>query len=332
MGDSLKGKTAIVVGSGQGIGRAIAIGMAKEGAKVITNNRKPGSTGYAMVEDKHKEVVGKEQSEKLQKEMEAIKGDAETTAQQIRDMGGEAAAFFGDVSDFKVAGRLIEAALDNFGKVDILANIAGAFGICPVEEITEELWDRVTATKPKGYFNTIRHALPHMIKQKSGRIINTVSRAFGGDVIKHAEYCAANAGVYGLTKAVAIEMLEHGITCNAISPFAKTRASYELETVSDGSEDGKKVWLSGKGMSFIDITPGPEFVAPFVCYLASDAGKDISGSIFQLGGNGIGMYSEPYISHNLTKPGPDPWTVEELMQQVPMGLLQGYKTPAKPEF
>ena len=115
--------------------------------------------------------------------------------QQIRDLGGEAAAFFGDVSDFKVAGQLIETALDNFGNIDILANIAGAFGICPVEETTEELWDRVTGIKPKGYFNTIRHALPHMIKQKSGRIINTVSRAFSGDVIKHAEYCASNAGV-----------------------------------------------------------------------------------------------------------------------------------------
>ena len=273
MGDSLKGKTAIVVGSGQGIGRAIAIMMAKEGAKVITNNRKPGSTGYAMVENRHKEAVGKDQSQWLDKEMDAMKGDAETTARQIRDMGGEAAAFFGDVSDFKVAGQLIEAALDTFGKIDILANIAGAFGICPIEELTEELWDSVTGVKPKGYFNTIRHAIPYMIKQKNGRIINAVSRAFNGDVIKHAEYCAANAGVYGLTKAVAIEVFEHGITCNAISPFAKTRASYELETLTDGEKDGKKVWVSGKGVSLLDMTPGPEFIAPFVCYLASDAGE-----------------------------------------------------------
>lgn len=331
MADSLKGKIAVVVGSGQGIGRAIAVGMAKEGARVITNNRKPGSTGYAMVKEKHLKAIGKGQSEWLKEEMDSIKGDAEKTAQQIRDMGGEAASFFGDVSDFKVAGQLIEATLDTFGKIDILANIAGAFGICPVEELTEELWDRVTGVKPKGYFNTIRHALPHMIKQKSGRIINTVSRAFNGDVIKHAEYCAANAGVYALTKAVAIEMFEHGITCNAISPFAKTRASYELEAVSDGEEDGKKVWVSGKGMSFLDITPGPEFIAPFVCYLASDAGSNISGSVFNLGGNSIGMYSEPVISHNLVKPGPEPWTIEELMQQVPTGLLQDYQAPAKPK-
>lgn len=329
MGDSLKGKTAIVVGSGQGIGRAIAIGMAREGARVVTNNRKPGSTGYAMVKDKHKEAIGKDQCKWLENEMDGIKGDAETTAQQIRDCGGEAVSFFGDVSDFKVAGQLIEAALDSFGKIDVLANIAGAFGICPLEELTEEMWDRVTSVKPKGYFNTIRHAIPHMIKQKSGRIINTASRAFNGDIIKHAEYCAANAGVYGLTKAVAIEMFEHGITCNAISPWAKTRASYELETLADGEKEGDRVWLSGKKMSLLDITPGPEFIAPFVCYLASDAASHISGSIFNLGGNSIGMYSEPVISHNLVKAGPEPWTVEELMQQVPRGLLQGYQAPAK---
>jgi 3-oxoacyl-[acyl-carrier protein] reductase len=329
MGDSLKGKTAVVVGSGQGIGRAVAILMAKEGARVVTNNRKPGSTGYAMVEDKHKEAVGKDQSQWLDKEMDAMKGDAETTAQQIRDMGGEAASFFGDISDFKVAGQLIEAAMDNFGRIDILANIAGAFGIYPLEELTEEIWDRVTGVKPKGYFNTIRHAAPHMIKQKSGRIINTVSRAFNGDVIKHVEYCAANAGVYGLTKAVAIEMFEHGITCNAISPWAKTRASYELETLADGEKEEDKVWMSGKKMSLLDITPGPEFIAPFVCYLASEAASHISGSIFNLGGNNIGMYSEPVISHNLVKSGAEPWTVQELAQQVPMGLLQGYEAPAK---
>src|SRR3990172_10496086 len=108
MTENLKGKVAVVTGSGQGIGRAIAIGLAKEGARVVTNNRKPGSTGYAMVKNKHKEAIGKDQCEWLDKEMNCIKGDAETTAQQIRDMGGEAASFFGDVSDFKVAGQLID--------------------------------------------------------------------------------------------------------------------------------------------------------------------------------------------------------------------------------
>ncbi len=128
--------------------------------------------------------------------------------------------------------RLIQTAIDSFGRIDILVNVAGAFGFSPIEKMSEELWDKVTLVKPKGYFNTMRHAVPHMIKQKWGRIINCTSRAFLGDVIKHTEYCAANAGVVGLTKAVAIELHKYGITCNAFSPWALTRASYELDTYS----------------------------------------------------------------------------------------------------
>lgn len=332
MGDSLKGKVAVVTGSGQGMGRAIAIGLVQEGARVVTNNRKPGGTGRAMITDETLGAMDKDRGDWYEKEMAAISGDAEGTAALIKSQGGEAVPFYGDVSDFKVAGEFVQTAIDSFGKIDIVANIGGAFGICPAEELTEEIWDRVTGVKPKGYFNVIRHALPHMIKQKWGRIINTTSRAFNGDVIKHAEYCAANGGVYALTKAIAIEMHEHGITSNAISPFAKTRASYELEALSEAAGDGKTVWVSGSGMKMLDITPGPEYIAPFVCYLASEAAANISGSIFNLAGNGIGMYSEPVIARNLTKFDDKPWTVEELTKQVPMGLLQGYRNPAANPF
>lgn len=332
MAKLLEGKVAIVTGSGQGMGRAIAIGLSREGAKVVTNNRKPGGTGRAMITDKELSAIDKDRCDWYESEMASICGDAEGTAQIIKSEGGEAVPFYGDVSDFKVAAAFVQTAIDSFGKIDIIANIAGTFGICPAEELTEEIWDRVTGVKPKGYFNVIRHALPYMIKQKWGRIINTTSRAFMGDVIKHAEYCAANGGVYALTKAIAIEMHEHGITCNAISPFAKTRASYELEAMSEASADGKSVWVKGSGMKMLDFTPGPEYIAPFVCYLASDAAAGISGSVFNLGGNGIGMYSEPAIARNLTKFDDKPWTVEELIQQVPRGLLQGYRSPAEFPF
>ena len=200
--------------------------------------------------------------------------------------------------------------------------------------MTEELWDRVNLVKPKGYFNCIRHATPHMMEKKWGRILNCTSKAWLGDVIKHAEYCAANAGVVGLTKAVAIELYSYGITCNAFSPWAKTRASYELETYNmtvDESDSPflRKMLVMEGGRSMADITPGPEYIAPFVCYLASDDTKDISGSVFALGGNTISMYSEPIHSHNLTKYDSKPWTLDELKQQVPRGLLAGYKSPAE---
>jgi 3-oxoacyl-[acyl-carrier protein] reductase len=141
--------------------------------------------------------------------------------------------------------------------------------------------------------------------------------------------------VVGLTKAAAIELRKYNITCNCFSPFAKTRASYELDAypATVNKEDIPFVFDNMKfGEDMMKMTPGPEYVAPFVCYLASDAGANISGSVFTLGGSTISLYSEPVNSHSITKFGEGPWTMEELMQQVPRGLLQGYKNPAEFPF
>ena len=339
MSNVLKGKVAVVTGSGQGIGRGIAIGLAQEGARVVTNNRRRGSTGNAILTDEHLKKLDKKKRELFERETKAISGDAETAAKTIRKMGGEAVPFFGDISDFDVAGKLIQTAIDSFGRIDILVNVAGAFGFSPVQKMTEELFDSVTMVKPKGYFNTIRHAVPHMIKQKWGRILNCTSRAFVGDVIKHSEYCTANAGVVGLTRAVAIELREYGITCNAFSPWAKTRASYELDIYPQvvAEEDypfvfKRTVAPSSGGVDMVQMTPGPEYAAPFVCYLASDAAANISGSVFSVGGNTIGLYSDPTIISNLTKFGERPWTMDELIQQAPRGLLAGYKNMTENPF
>ena len=335
MGNMLKGKVAIVTGSGQGIGRAIAIGLAQEGAKVVTNNRKKGSTGSQMLTADQVKKLDKKKREFWEKETAAISGDAETTAETIKKNGGEAVPFFGDIADFKVAEELIKTAVKTYGKIDILVNIAGGFGFSPFEKMTEELFDKVTRTKPKGYFNTMRHAVPYMIEQKWGRIINATSRAWQGDTIKHAEYCAANAGVVGLTKAVAIEMWKHNITCNCISPFARTRSAYDLDAYPSTVAKEDIPFVNKDmvfGENFINFTPTPDYAAPFVVYLASDAAAKISGSIFGVGGNTVSMYSESTLSHNITKLENKPWTFEEISQQAPRGLFAGYKAPAEFPF
>jgi len=333
MSEVLKGKVAVVSGSGQGIGRAIAIGLAKEGAKVVTNNRRPGSTGNAILKEANLQRMDSKTKEWFEKETTAISGDAEKTAKTIREIGGEAVPFFGDITDFNTAAALIKTAVDNFGKIDILVNVAGAFGFSPVEKMPEELWDRVTLVKTKGYFNCVRHALPYMKGQKWGRIINCTSRAFLGDVIKHTAYCVANAAVVGLTRAVAIEMRSHGITSNAFSPWAKTRASYELDTYAATVDEEDMPFIfkrpaSATANDMLRITPSPDYIAPFICFLASDEAEKISGSVFSIGGNGIGLYSDPTIVRNLMKYDSEPWTMEELRQQLPRGLFGGYQSLA----
>ena len=270
MGNSLEGKVAIVTGSGQGIGRAIAIGLAEEGAKVVTNNRKKGSTGNALLKDQVVDGMTEEKKAWLKKEMEKEAGDAETTAAAIKALGGDAIPFFGDIAKFDTAAEMVKTCVKEFGKIDILVNVAGAFGFDPIWKISEETWDKVNNTKPKGYFNAIRHAVPHMMDQKWGRILNCTSRAFLGDVLKHAEYCTANAGVVGLTRAVAKELYGYGITCNAFSPFARTRAAYELVALDQEVDSEDSPWMDRKFSFPLEMTPSPDHIAPLICYLASD--------------------------------------------------------------
>jgi 3-oxoacyl-[acyl-carrier protein] reductase len=325
MTQNLKDKVAVITGSGQGIGRSIAIGMAKEGAKVVTNNRKPGSTGFAIMNESLVKNLNDSDRKTLLKESKAATGDAETTARAIRDLGGEAEPFFGDITDFEVARRLIQTAVDRFGRIDILVNVAGTFAFSPIWEMSEETWDKVCMVKPKAYFNCIRHALPYMMEQKFGRIINCTSGAFKGGGIRQANYSAANAGVVGLTYAVAQEVIQFGITCNAFAPNAKTRASFEIYAYEKAQPEGQGPWVYENYRIPLDASPNPDDLAPFICYLATDEAANISGSVFFVGGQSVNLYSESDIMSSITKQG-DPWTVEEMKRAVPMDLMRMHRS------
>jgi NAD(P)-dependent dehydrogenase (short-subunit alcohol dehydrogenase family) len=301
MYDRLKDRVAIVTGSGQGIGRAIAIALAREGAKVVTNNRRPGTEG----------------------------GDAETAAKEIKDMGGEAVPFFGSVSEFDVAEKIIQTAVGSFGRVDILVNNAGADAPRMVWNMTEEDWDRCVDSYLKGSFNCTRFACGLMRGQRWGRIINTTSTGWLGTV-GHCNYGAAKAGIVGLTRAVAREMGRYGVTCNAYAPTAGTRFTLSDEIVAGFKKRYEAGLMTKERFEELTNPPSPETVTPFIIYLCTDEAADINGQVFDVTGGNIAIYSEPVKKRSIVKEE-GLWTVEELIEQVPRVLLKGYKNPAPPQ-
>ena len=324
----LEGKIAVVTGSGQGIGRAIALAFAAQGAKVVTNNRKPGASAASMVTDEQLDKLSPERKEWYKKGFEAESGDAATTAQIIREMGGEATPVFCDITKIEDAKLLIDTTVDTYGRIDILCNVAGGFGFADIEDTTPEMWDHINNVKPRGYFYTLKYAIPYMRKQKYGRIIMCSSPAFAGGPLKQAAYIAANAGAVGLTSAAALECYADGITANCFCPGALTRATYELEAARDSYDKG--ILIEGKTFMDAEATPGPEFVAPFVVYLASDKSSHITGSTFMLSGNLVGLYHKPVLEKVLRKENTEPWDLDELFEKVETEILPGYKSIATP--
>lgn len=317
---------AIVTGSGQGVGRGIALALAREGAKVVTNNRKPGSTGSAsfrQVEDSH--FTSEERAN-----LAALGTDAESTAREIASEGGEATPFYGDVSDYDAAGRLVQTAIDTYGRIDILVNNAAGLGFGMLAETTEEDWRLQTTAKLTGAFNCMSHALPHMMEQRHGRILNCASDAWVG-IAGLAAYSAANAGIVGLTKAAAKELFVFGITANAFCPQAASRGHVNFRVTLRGlmAARGVTMKVDEARMQEVDEAHGAaEDMAPFLAYLAGDAASGISGSVFSVTGNGrVALYSEPAMASEIKKDD-GPWTVDELTKTVPHSLLRDYVSTA----
>ena len=299
MGGRLKDRIAVVSGSGQGIGRAIAIAMAREGAQVVTNNRRPGTPG----------------------------GDAETTAREIRNLGGQAVPFFGDISKFETAHDFIQTAVQNFGHIDILVNnAAGADTHSMVWELTETEWDETISVHLKGSFNCIRHAAKIMKEQRWGRILNATSSTRLGTV-ESSHYASAMSGVVGLTYCVAKEMGGFGVTCNAYAPSARSRRT----AGEDAKARYRRVYEAGiytkEEYERRLNQPSPDTVAPLIVYLCTDDAADINGQVFTIARGSISIYQVPAKGKTIHK-DEGLWTIEELIDMVPNILPQGYKNLA----
>jgi len=299
MGDRLKDRVAVVTGAGRGIGRAIALAMAREGAKVVVND--PGvnvdGTGFDQ-------------------------GPADQVVEEIRSGGGEAVASYESVADFEAAGRIIGKAVEAFGRIDILVNNAGILRDRMVFNMTEEEWDAVIAVHLKGTFNCTRHASVLMRQQRFGRIINVSSISGLRGNSGQANYGAAKAGIAGFTRVVARDLGRYGVTCNAIAPGAITRMTAGLAELR--AQRGAPPEPSMPRL--VEMTP--EHVAPLVVYLASDEAWNINGKIFHVAGGYISLAFEELPRHQITKDGM--WTIEELADLVPRFLMQDVPNPAPP--
>ena len=241
----LSGKCAVVTGAGRGIGKAIALKLAEEGAKIVINSRN---------------------SEKEAQELVAA----------IESKGGKALAIKADVSKFDEAENLLKTAKDTFGSLDILVNNAGITKDNLMLRMKEEDFDSVIATNLKGCFNCIKHVSPIMLKQKSGTIINISSIVGLVGNAGQANYAASKAGVIGLTKSMAKELGTRGITVNAVAPgYIDTDMTEVLsQKVKDAIMDNIPLKRMGK----------TDDVANLVAFLASDKAAYITGQVIHVDG------------------------------------------------
>ena len=241
----LENKVALVTGAGRGIGRAIAIALAKEGAEVVVN--------YNGSEERAKEVK-----------------------QTIEENGGKASIYKCNVSDFEACEAMIKDIVKEHGRLDILVNNAGITKDGLIMKMKEEDFDSVLNVNLKGTFNTIRHSARQMLRQKSGKIINisSVSGILGN--AGQANYAASKAGVIGLTKTMARELGSRGITVNAIAPgFVDTEMTGVLsEEIRENA--CRQIILGRFGK--------PEDIANVAGFLASDKADYITGQVISVDG------------------------------------------------
>ena len=256
MSDSelLAGKVALVTGAGRGVGRDIALLMAKCGAKVVVNDLGGTATGEDADQTPAQEVVN-----------------------QIKADGGEAVANFYSVADFGHAKGMVEQALDTFGGLDIVVNNAGILRDRIFHKLTEDEWDIVIDVHLKGSFNIARNAADVFRKQESGRMIHMTSTSGLIGNFGQANYSAAKLGIVGLSRSVALDMARYNVTSNAIGPFAWSRL---IGTIPVNSEAERERVERIKTMT-------PAKIAPTVAALASDAAQHISGQIFCVRANEI---------------------------------------------
>lgn len=247
----LEKKVAVVTGGGRGIGRAVCLAFAKEGADVVVN--------YASKDQPAQEVV-----------------------ELIKQMGRRAVLVKGNVANKEDVEKIVKTAIDNFGRIDILVNNAGATRPNMLYKMTEEQWDEVIDIHLKGPFLCIKEASKYMMEQRSGKIINVTSAAGISGTKGQINYSSAKGGIIALTKSAARELSPYGITVNVVSPgYVSTDMTEKIRT----DPKLREIYI---GRILLGRFAEPKEVAPVFVFLASDEANYITGQLICVDG-GLGL-------------------------------------------
>jgi NAD(P)-dependent dehydrogenase (short-subunit alcohol dehydrogenase family) len=278
----MDGKVALVTGAARGVGKAVALEMARAGAAVVVND-----LGVSLAGD---DTASAQPAEEVVAEIEA--------------MGGRAVANFGSVGSWDDAHSMVQAALDNFGRIDAVVNNAGNLRDVLFHKMTEEDFDAVINVHLKGTFNVSRAAAPHFKMQASGSYVHMASTSGLIGNLGQANYMSAKLGIVALSKSIALDMQRFGVRSNAVAPFAWTRMVSSIP--SDTPEQQKRV----EGLKKLI----PEKVAALCVALSSDAAPDVTGQVFGSRNNEIYLFSQPRpIKTAHTAEG---WTPEAICERV----------------
>jgi NAD(P)-dependent dehydrogenase (short-subunit alcohol dehydrogenase family) len=256
----LDGKVVVVTGAGGGIGREVALMAGAHGAKVVVNDVGASLDGQGR-----------------------DRGPAESVAEEIRDAGGAAVASLDSVAEPANARRIVETAVDSFGRLDCIVNNAGILRDAFFHKLTDENWDSVLKVHLYGTFNISRAAAPLFKEQQSGSMVHMTSTSGLIGNLAQANYSAAKLGIVALSKSIALDMQRFGVRSNCIAPFAWSRMISSIKV--DSPEQEERV------ARLQQMTPAK--VAPLAVYLLSEQAKDVSGQIFAVRNNEIFLFSQP---------------------------------------
>ncbi len=278
----MQGKVVIVTGAGRGIGREVALQMAHHGASVVVNDIGATINGEASADDPAEEVVA-----------------------AIRAAGGEAIVSRDSVAEWHSANRIVEAAMDSFGRIDCVVNNAGILRDRIFHQMTFEEWEPVLRVHLFGSFNVSRAAAKHFRSQQSGAFVHMTSTSGLIGNVGQANYSAAKLGIVGLSKSIALDMGRYNVRSNCISPSAWSRLVGSIP--SDSAERSERLKKAQESLP-------PEAIAQMAVFLGSDAADSVTGQIFAVRRNEVFLMSQPRPVRSLHRA--EGWTPNTLAAQL----------------